>query len=64
MATPKRPYGYRFTPMAGATPDEVMDCLMICLRLVTNNLCLAVGPRKEIDDLPDNVKRHFTKVPM
>jgi len=63
MAIPKRPFGYRFEPQPDATPDEVMACLRICLRLLTNNQCLP-GPTKEIDDLPANVKRHFEKTPM
>ena len=61
MAIPERPYGYLFEPKPNATPDEVMACLQICLRVLTNNLHICAGPRKEIDDLPPDLKRHFRK---
>ena len=64
MAVPIRAYGYRFAPKKDATPDEIMMVLKIVLQLISNNSSLAVGPRKEIDDMPVVVRRHFEKVPM
>ena len=64
MATPKRPFGYQFDPKAGATIDEVMICLKVCINLLSGNSMVALGPNKEIEDLPAQVKQHFRKVEM
>lgn len=64
MAVPERAWGYKFVPKKNATPDEVMAVLAILMRLVTNNPTLAVGPRKEIDELPVILRRHFERQKM
>ena len=61
MAIPIRAWGYQFKPQPGATVDEMMEILAVVMRLVTNNNTLAIGPRKEVEDLPENLRRHFRK---
>lgn len=62
MAIPERPEGYIFDPKPSPSTDEVMSCLKVIIKLITDNQMMCVAPRREVEDLPEAVKRHFKKI--